>query len=98
MVSYIDGMLQIAVVFLSVVAGIVAISLFKASHKQEHLNPWKPLIICLVLFAIEEVLGALEAFNIYTSAYLTHVIPSAILLILIYALFLQIMEAKKWSV
>lgn len=97
MISYIDGVLQIAVVFLSMVAGIVAISLFKVSHKQEHLKPWKPLIFALVLFAIEEILGALAAFNIYKSSYLTHIIPSAILLILIYSLFLQIMEAKKWE-
>jgi len=38
-ISYLDGMIQIAVIFLSIVAGVVAISLFKASHKQEHLNP-----------------------------------------------------------
>lgn len=97
MLSFVDGMVQIADVFLAIVAGLVALSLFKASHKLEHLKPWKPLISCLILFMIEEVLGALAAFNIYESAFLTHIIPSAILLLLIYALILQISEAKKWS-
>ncbi len=96
-ISYLDGMIQIAVIFLSIVAGVVAISLFKSSHKQEHLKPWKPLIIGLVLFAVVEVLGALAAFNIYKSAYLTHVLVSVILIVLVYSLFLQIMEAKKWQ-
>ncbi|MBI4149376.1 hypothetical protein HY491_02930 [Candidatus Woesearchaeota archaeon] len=96
MVSSIDGIIQIAVIFLSVVAGGTALSLFRTSHKVSYLKPWRPLIIGLVLFAVEEVLGALAAFSIYRSPFLTHVIPSAILLILMYALFLQIIEAQKW--
>lgn len=98
MVNLLDGIIQIAVVFLSIVAGILAISLFKISHKLEHLRPWRPLIICLILFAIVEVLGALSAFKIFVSSWLTHVIPSLILIVLMYALFLQIMEAEKWRV
>ena len=97
MLPFIDGMIQIAVVFLSIVAGFVALSLFKTSHKLEHLKPWKPLIICLVLFMVEEILGTLAAFSIYKSSFLTHVIPSIILMLLIYSLILQISEAKKWS-
>ncbi|HLD06252.1 MAG TPA: hypothetical protein VJC16_01825 [Candidatus Nanoarchaeia archaeon] len=96
MVSSLDGIIQIAVVFLSVVAGGIAISLFRTSHTMSYLKPWRPLIIGLVLFAVEEILGALAAFNIYRSPFLTHVIPSAILIILMYALFLQILEAQKW--
>lgn len=98
MVFYIDGIIQIAIVFLSIIAGIFALSLFKVSHKVEHLRPWKPLIIALFLFAIIEILGALSAFKIFVSDWLTHVIPSVILILLMYALFLQIMEAEKWRI
>ena len=90
--------MQIANVLLAIVAGVIAITLFKISHQQEHLRPWRPLILALVLFAIEETLGALVAFNIMSPTFLTHIIPSLILVVLMYALFLQILEAHKWPV
>lgn len=93
--QYLEGMLKIANVFLSIVAGFIAISLFKASHQSKYLKPWKLLIIALVLFAVQEVLGALRAFDIYSTPHLTHIVPTAILGFLIYALILQIGLAKK---
>jgi len=92
MVQYIEGILKIANLFLAVVAGIIALTLFKASKKQ--LAPWRILIIALIFFAVQEILGALRAFNIYESPYLTHIIPTAILGLLIFALVLQI-NVKK---
>jgi len=97
MVNIIEGITQIAVVFLSIVAGFIAISLFRTSHKVSYLKPWRPLIFGLILFALEAILGGLASFRIYQSPFLTHVIPSAILLLLIYSLFLQIIEANKWQ-
>ena len=94
MVQFVEGMLQIANVFLSIVAGIVAISMFHISHKKETLQAWKPLIIALVLFAVEEILGALRAFGIWETPHLTHIVPSFILALLIWSLTWQIYIAK----
>lgn len=89
MVQYIEGILKIANLFLSIIAGIIALSLFKISKKKE-LRPWRMLIIALVFFAIQEILGALRAFNIFSTAYLTHIVPTVILGFLVAALLLQI--------
>ncbi len=95
MVGYIEGILKIANLFLSLVAGLIAISLFKASRKEKHLKPWYLLIIVLVLFAVQEVLGALRAFSIYETPHLTHINPGIMLAFLIWALVLQIYMVKK---
>jgi hypothetical protein len=89
-IGYIEGILKIANLFLSVVAGFIAISLFKATKKQDYLKPWYLLIIVLVLFAVQEVLGALRAFEIYSNPYITHIVPTIMLGLLIWTLILQI--------
>lgn len=90
MVGYIEGILKIANLFLAVVAGLIAISLLKSSNKKKYLKPWYILIIVLILFAVQEVLGALRAFEIYSTTYLTHIIPTIMLGLLIWTLILQI--------
>ena len=91
MVEYLEGILKIANVFLAVVAGLIAVSLFKESSKHKHLKPWYILIVVLCLFAVQEILGTLRAFNIFETPYLTHIVPTAILGLLVWALVLQIM-------
>jgi hypothetical protein len=90
------GIAEIAAVFLSIVAGVMAVSLFKISHKESILNAWKFLIIALVLFALEEIFGALKSFGIYSTPHLTHIIPSFIMAFLIAALIAQINVNKGW--
>ena len=58
---------------------------------------WRMLIISLVLFTIEEVLGGLKTFGVYSTPYLTHVIPSFILAFLIGALIKQTNIVKGWE-
>ena len=84
------GTATVAVVFLSIAAGILALSLFKAAFKHKELKAWRFLIITLVLFAVEETVGALKIFGIYSTPHLTHVIPSFIMASLIAALIVQI--------
>ena len=93
--SYWYGVIQIANVFLAVVAGVLAASLFRVSHQKMHLKPWKMLIVALVLFSILEVVGALRTFGVYESLFLTHTITSAILAFLIITLVLQIKIAEE---
>ena len=89
------GTLQIAVVLLSITAGIIALSLFKRAWKKGPLAAWRPLIFVLILFAVEETLGALKAFGIYSSPFLTHIIPSVMLGLLITALLMEIGIKKR---
>ena len=94
MVSYIEGILKIANLFLALVAGGIAISIFHHAWKKPELRAWKALIIALVLFAVQMILGFLRAFGIYESPYLTHINVSLLLAFMIWALILQIGVVK----
>lgn len=88
--DWIYGITQLATVVLSIVAGFIAISMFQHASKKKYMAAWKPLIIALVLFVIEELIGVLRTFGIWSNPWITHVIPSFILLFLIAALIKQI--------
>jgi predicted membrane-bound dolichyl-phosphate-mannose-protein mannosyltransferase len=95
LVEYLEGLLKIANLFLALIAGAIGISLIKISHKKKKLNAWVILIIALLFFAVQEVLGALRAFNIFESLYLTHIVPTIILVLLIIALLKQTAIQEK---
>ena len=90
LLDFYEGLLKIANVVLAVIAGYIALMLFRISDKRKELVAWKGLIFALIFFAIQEILGAWRAFNIYSSPYLTHINVSIILGFLIYALIMQI--------
>jgi len=91
----IEGLLRIANLFLSIVAGILAITLFKISHKKEYSNPWKVLMITLVVFAINQILNAIRAFDIYPLPYyITEIVPTIIIALMITAVVMQIYVSK----
>ena len=54
---YLYGTFQIANLFLAIVAGTMAATLFEVSHARTHLRPWKVLILALILFAVLQVRG-----------------------------------------
>lgn len=97
MVSYIEGILKIANLFLVLVAGGIAISVFYHAWKNRELRAWKPMIIALLLFGVQQVLGMLRAFGIYESSFLTHVNVSLLLAFVVYALILQIGVVKGYK-
>ena len=89
------GVLQLTVVFLSVAAGVVALSLWKSSRNRPSLRAWKWLILAFVLFAVGEVVGVLDAFNIWRqAAWLRHIIPSFIMACIIVAVVKQYYVTK----
>lgn len=90
LIDFFEGLLKITNVVLSLIAGYIALSLFRISHSRKELRSWKVLIIALLFFMIQEILGALRAFDIFESPYLTHIVPTIVLLLLIYALSWQI--------
>jgi len=94
--NWLYGISELATVFLSLVAGYIALSMLHKSHKHGSLRAWRFLIIVLVLFAVEACVGALKIFGIWGTPWLTHVIPSFILVFLIVALTLQININKGW--
>ena len=83
-VAPLEGMLKIANLLLSVIAGILALTLLKSSKKRD-LKPWLFLIIALAFFALQEVLGMLRAFGVYESIFLTHLVPMIILVFVLAA-------------
>ena len=88
--DWIYGIAQFAAVILSIIAGILAVQiLHKAAHRKT-LAAWRWLTLALILFTFEEILGTLEVFGVFKSVYLTHVLPSFILGLLITALVTQI--------
>ena len=95
MVEYIEGILKIGNLVLAFVAALVSISLIKVSHSKKELRPWLFLIFALIFFGVQEVLGALRAFRIYESPFLTHINPAFILGLLIAALVYQINVGGK---
>ncbi|MBW3004295.1 hypothetical protein KY328_01075 [Candidatus Woesearchaeota archaeon] len=94
--EWIYGITQFSAGFLSVVAGIIALTMFKVARENKTLRSWRFLIIALVLFAVEEVIGALKTFGIYSTPHLTHVIPFFILLFVIAGVIAQIHITKGW--
>lgn len=91
--DWIYGIAVLSALFLSFIAGFIAVTLFKSSERR-YLGAWKYLIVALVLFAFEEFFGALKVFGIYQTAWITHVIPSFILVFLIVAIVKQINITK----
>jgi predicted membrane-bound dolichyl-phosphate-mannose-protein mannosyltransferase len=89
-VQYLEGILKIANLVLALIAGIMGISLIKISRKRKELNAWVLLIAALIFFAVQMILGALRAFKIFETPYLTHIVPTIILVLLIIALLKQI--------
>ena len=94
--DWIYGSAQIGAVVLSIVAAVIAISMLRISHQQKRLRGWRTLLMALVFFMLEEVFGALQTFGIYSNPWLTHVIPSVILGLLIFALINQLNVARGW--
>ena len=87
--NFIYGALSIADVFLAVVTAALAMTLFRISHEKEHLRPWKLLIIIVGLFALKEILAALRGFGIWDPRFLTPLIATGMLVLLVWALIWQ---------
>ena len=70
----------------------------KANRHYDYLEPKgfnnrKPILwggFLMVFFALQEIFGTLRAFDIFESPFITHVIPTVILVMLILALLYQI--------
>ncbi len=88
--DWVYGIATMTVVFLSLIAGGIAVGMFEMTAQRKYLAAWKPLLLALMLFALEEIVGSLKIFGVWSTPWLTHVIPSFILVFLIVALSQQI--------
>ncbi len=95
--DWVYGSCQIGAVLLSIIAGIIAVSMLSQASKRKQLRAWPYLLWALLFFAIEEILGALKTFGIYSTPWLTHVVPGIILAFLITALVIQIQVTKGYE-
>ena len=95
-IDWIYGIAQLAAGFLAIIAGFIAISMLGKAHQVKLFKAWRFMLIALVLFAVEEILGGLKVFGIYSTPHLTHIIPSFILAFLIAALAVQININRGW--
>lgn len=93
--DWIYGVAQFAAGFLAVIAAFIALTMFRKAE-QKPLKAWIYLLIGVIFFAIEEVIGALKTFGIFETQYLTHVIPGIIMALLITALVVQTNIARGW--
>lgn len=95
--DWVYGIAVLTAVFLSCIAGYIAVSIFKHSGQHKYLHAWRPLIIALVFFTAEEIIGAFKIFGVWSTPWLTHVLPAFILIFLIDALLRQINITKGWT-
>ncbi len=97
--NFLFGLLQIAGLFLALVAGVIGISLFKFFHQKRELWSWKILILALLVYTVHKFFGALDAFNVYQTAtgWMSQVFPVFIQGFVLWALILEIyIAARKW--
>lgn len=90
------GIAQFSAVFLSIVAGILALTIFKKTFQKKVLKAWRYLIPALILFTVVEIVGGLKTFGIYSTPHLTHIITGLILVFLIIAVVIQTNIKKGW--
>lgn len=86
------GILAFASMFLAIVAAIIGISMFRASHKRKEFWSWKILILGLITYTIHKLFGALDAFNMYQTAtgWMSQVFPILVQAFVLWAVILQI--------
>ncbi len=89
--DWVYGIAQLGAVVLALIAGAFTFALFQMSSRFGHLRAWKPLLIALLLFVVEEIIGALRTFGVHHNEWITHVIPSFILVFMMYSLIQQIL-------
>ncbi len=88
-IQFLEGMFQIANVFLSIVAIFIIIPMLK-HYGHPDLRPWKYVLLGLLVFDILLIVGAFRSFGLYENPYLTHLLATVIMLLLIYAQHIQL--------
>jgi len=88
--DWVYGIANITAVILAIIAAFIALMIYDRTRDTKILGAWKYLLIALGLFVIQEILGALKTFGVYSTPHLTHVLPGVILVFVIAALIKQI--------
>ncbi|MBW2999205.1 hypothetical protein KY339_00910 [Candidatus Woesearchaeota archaeon] len=92
---FVQGVLKITTVCLSVVAGYLGIKLLIVAEFHKSLKPWQPLMAALLIFAFGEIMGTLDAFGfLYFRKYLV-TIETGVVFFLVIALILKVYQLKE---
>ena len=94
--EWIYGTTQFAVVILSFVAGVLALSIYKYTKNKAAVSSWNYMIVVLLLFMVVEFLGGLSTFGVYRTPHLTHTFAAVALGFLITALNRQLNITRGW--
>ena len=97
--DWIYGSAQIGVGFLAIFAGVIC-ALMISSTRVRHLRAWRPLLIALILFVVQQLIGGFRTFGILPStgvfSFLVHVVVGGILAAFIVALVIQLQVNRGW--
>jgi len=95
--DWIYGIAQFSASFLAIIAILISVSLFKSAWQLKIMGAWKYLLFALILFAFEEIAGGLKTFGVIAHLpFITHIIPTFILGLLIAGLIVQIDIKRGW--
>jgi hypothetical protein len=99
MYDYVYGVAQLAAGILAIMVGFVCFPMLGKTRERKQ-AAWKPLLLGLILFVLEEVIGGLRTFGVVPDAgiwkFSVHIIVSAILALMIGAVVMQTRINKGW--
>jgi hypothetical protein len=97
--DWIYGVAQIAAGVLAIIGGGLSIEMFRSSAITE-MRAWRFVLLGLIFFILEEIIGGLRTFGIVPStgvwSFIVHVIVTGILGFLIAALVVQLQINRGW--
>jgi len=91
--DWIYGISQLAAAFLSVAALTLTLVIYPLHKRPEH-RAWNYVLVAIILFGIEAVLAALNAFGITSQPLLAQTLPGVMLGAIIAALVVQLQANK----
>ncbi|RME78470.1 hypothetical protein D6774_01120 [Candidatus Woesearchaeota archaeon] len=89
---FVQGVLKIMDVFLSLVAGVLCIRLFL--RNDDNVRPWTFLTFALLIFAFGEVMGTLDAFGFISFRDYLPAIELGVIIFFILAVIFKLKEKK----
>lgn len=93
---FVQGVLKIMDVFLSIVAAVLIVWLFRVAKGDKRIRPWHFLFAALVIFAFGEIMGTLDAFGfLYFRPFLPGIEVGVIIFFIIALIYRLKMRPEK---
>lgn len=93
---FVQGVLKITNVFLSIVAAVLILWLFRVGKGDKRMKPWYFLFVALAIFAFGETMGTLDAFGfLYFRPFLPGIEVGVIVFFIIALIYRLKMKPEK---